>query len=106
LLGWAGLAMLARMSWAGWAGQVRLAGFAFILSPFCLVVVSLSFLGVPFGVPGSSLGSFVHTFWVPLSPKVQNVCKRLFPNTQGVISWDRFWHFFVFFSKKKRVRGE
>ena len=28
--------MLARMSWAGCAGQVRLAGYAFI---FCLVVV-------------------------------------------------------------------
>ena len=25
---WAGLAMLARLSWPGWAGQVRLAGLA------------------------------------------------------------------------------
>ena len=31
--------MLARMSWAGWAGQVRLAGYAFIFSPVVVVVV-------------------------------------------------------------------
>jgi hypothetical protein len=43
LLGWAGLAMLARMSWASWAGQVRLDGFAFIIFPFCLDVVSFFF---------------------------------------------------------------
>ena len=27
------------MSWAGWAGQVRLAGYAFIFSPIVVVVV-------------------------------------------------------------------
>ena len=128
LLGWAGLAMLARMSWAGWAGQVRLAGLAVILSPFCLVVVLVlvfvnlfmlfltlcsSFgslwatildhfgtFGGPFGVPGSSLGSFVHTFWAALSPKVQNVCKMWFPNPKGVILGDQFWHLFCIFFKK------
>ena len=49
-VGCAVLAGLAGLGWAGdagkdefWAGQVRLAGFAFILSPFCLVVVSLFF---------------------------------------------------------------
>ena len=31
--------MLARMSWAGWAGQVRLAGYAFVFSPVVVVVV-------------------------------------------------------------------
>ena len=36
--------MLARMSWAGWAGQVRLAGLAFILSPvFCCCFFGLFF---------------------------------------------------------------
>ena len=125
---WAGLAMPARMSWAGWAGQVRLAGLAVILSPFCLVVVLVfvfvnlfmlfltlcsSFgslwgsilepfgtFGGPFGVPGASLGSFVHTFWAALSPKVQNVCKMLFPNPKGVILGDQFLHIFCIFFKK------
>jgi hypothetical protein len=47
LLGWAGLAMLARMSWAGWAGQVWLAGFAFIVS-HVFVVGSLVFAFLTF----------------------------------------------------------
>jgi hypothetical protein len=38
------LAMLARMSWAGWAGQVRLAGYAFIFSPVVVVVVVVDVL--------------------------------------------------------------
>ena len=62
--------------------------------------------GGPFGVPGSSLGSFVHTFWAALSPKVQNVCKMWFPNPKGVTLGDQFWHLFCIFFKKKRVRGE
>ena len=53
-----------------------------------------------FGVPGASLGSFEHTFWAALSPKVQNVCKRLFPNPKGVILGDQFWHLFCIFFKK------
>ena len=38
------LAMLARMSWVGWAGQVRLAGDAFIFSPVVVVVVVVEVL--------------------------------------------------------------
>ena len=56
--------------------------------------------GGPFGVPGASLGSFVHTFWAALSPKVQNVCKRWFPNPKGVILGGEFWHLFCIFFKK------
>ena len=41
------LAMLARMSWAGCAGQVRLAGYAFI---FCPVVVAVVVVVVVFVV--------------------------------------------------------
>ena len=40
------LAMLARMSWAGCAGQVRLAGYAFIFSPVVVVVVVVVFVVV------------------------------------------------------------
>ena len=126
LLGWAGLAMLARMSWAGWPGQASwvclytftfLFGCCFFVFSFNLFMLFLKLcasfgslwgsifghfwhLWWSFGVPGASLGSFEHTFWAALSPKVQNVCKRLLPNPKGVILGDQFWHFFCIFSHK------
>ena len=39
------------------------------------------------------------TLEAALSPKVQNVCKRLRPNPKGVILGDQFWHFFCIFFK-------
>ena len=119
LLGWAGLAMLARMSWAGWPGQAGwvclytlsfLFGCCFFVFSFNLFMLFLTLcssfgslrgsifapfwhLWGSFGGPGASLGSFEHTFWAALSPKVQNVCKRWFPNPKGVILGDQFWHF-------------
>ena len=126
LLGWAGLAMLARMSWAGWPGQAGwvclytfsfLFGCCFFVFSFNLFMLFLTLcssfgslwgsifapfwhLWGSFGVPGASLGSFEHTFWAALSPKVQNVCKRWFPNPKGVILGDQFWHLFCIFFKK------
>ena len=78
MLGWAGLAMLARMSWAGWAGQVRLAGLAFILSPvFLLLVLWLVFEHLSVVVDAVfelwfSLGLHLRTLLRPLGDHLDN----------------------------------
>ena len=125
---WAGLAMLAKdeLGRLGWPGQVGWAclytfsflfGCCFFVFSFNLFMLFLTLcssfgslrgsifapfwhLWGSFGVPGASLGSFEHTFWAALSPKVQNVCKRWFPNPKGVILGDQFWHLFCIFFKK------
>ena len=125
-LGWAGDAgkdELGRLGWPGQAGWVCLYTFSFLFG-CCFFVFSFNLfmlfltlcssfgslrgsifapfwhLWGSFGVPGASLGSFEHTFWAALSPKVQNVCKRWFPNPKGVILGTNFGTFFVSFSKK------
>ena len=80
--------MLARMSWSGWAGQVRLAGYALIFSPVVVVVVVVAvvvdvlllslllFLGfvrwfldasfhVTFFTHNSNFGNRYGRFWCP-----------------------------------------
>ena len=120
--------MLARMSWAGWAGQVRLACLSFILSPVFLLLFlwlvlwnkNMLFL-ILCSSFGSLWGSIFASFWhlwgttwstrgfpgqlcAHLSgcsePHIQNVCKRWFPNPKGVIFGDHFCTFVVIFLTK------